>query len=390
MYTGEHKAKNLECIEINKPILKGLYASTLYLNKSKWILEVLAPKELMFPVYDEESRGNYTIGEAWTLDLKRHEKNPWPLENANYYLEINGVRMGEEWASRTSYRYEDEVPDIDESESIDKIPIEVHDENSITMGKDKIAKKGIVRSEEICEHSLNKIFDDEDFNEKAISMIASLPALNLEDEGYEEEYLKYEKERNRKEKEFFLSFRKSSNIPNYLKKRPMVIASLSFKNNSFITENSEVKEVKFIFKEYKKNYLTRIKLQLNFGKYKEGFKIFSNQWNKFTDIIIIEEVRISKRKEGSNIPKGKKSVYIIYEILNNISVEPNFHTIELLESRDYSNVIYEKTKLLNNKGINGFNRYETIVGYIDENSSYAEVELFSIIVNYECDKEFLL
>ncbi|MEW9097050.1 MAG: hypothetical protein AB2417_18390 [Clostridiaceae bacterium] len=75
MKTGEYRFNNMDCIEINKPLMSKLYASALYPIKGKYILEVLAPIDLMKSSityeYEEYEGTNYNIGERWSKNIAK-------------------------------------------------------------------------------------------------------------------------------------------------------------------------------------------------------------------------------------------------------------------------------------------------------------------------------
>ncbi|MEW9097051.1 MAG: hypothetical protein AB2417_18395 [Clostridiaceae bacterium] len=311
------------------------------------------------------------------------------MENANYYIEVNGIKIGDNNEAATAYRYELENI-IENNVEINVDSEDISNSNFIeSINTNEISKNGIELPEISQEEAIKNIFQDEDLKETLSSLMNSLSSTpSIYDE---EEYLKYEEERERKEREFFNKFRSFVNIPDYLKNQSIIIADLIYRSEDIIPIN-KIHNLKFVFKNYTKHYVTRINLKLPFGKYEKAVEIHSEQWREFTDKILIEDViEVGKGEDYStNIPSGKKAVYIIYETIDNVSVKPLFYPIEYLQSYDSSIFIFDNTQLLKDKGKNGFNKYMTFVGYIDENAAIADLELFQLVVTYQCNKEFVL
>ncbi|WP_315120274.1 hypothetical protein [uncultured Clostridium sp.] len=390
MTTGEYRFNNTDYIEINKPLMGNLYASALYPVKGKYILEVLAPRNLMKSKntheYEEYEETNYNIGERWSKNIAELSTSKWPLENANYYIKVNGIKVGENKGNTTGYRYEPENF-IENKVEININSKDISNSNFIEdINTNEISKNGIELSEISQEEAINNIFQNEDLKETLSSLMDSLSSIDDE-----EEYLKYEEEKERKEREFFNKFRSLINIPDYLKNQSIIIADLIYRSEDIIPINN-IHNLKFVFKNYTKHYVARINLKLPFGKYQKSIEIHSEQWGEFTDKILIEGVIEGGKGEdySINIPNGKKAIYVIYETIDNVSVKPLFYPAEYLQSYDSSTSIFDNTQLLKDKGKNGFNKYATFVGYIDENAAIADLELFQLVVTYQCNKEFVL
>ena len=98
-----------------------MYASAIYSLEDKFILEILAPHSLMVRDNCEEEQTALNNGEQWTQDKKRYESSKWPLDRADYYIEINGKKIGEGAGISTRYRYE---PKRNEEDVIQKENIE--------------------------------------------------------------------------------------------------------------------------------------------------------------------------------------------------------------------------------------------------------------------------
>ncbi|MBU5483745.1 hypothetical protein KQI86_05335 [Clostridium sp. MSJ-11] len=393
MTTGEYRFNNTDYIEINKPFMGNLYASALYPIKGKYILEILAPIDLMKSSityeYEEYEETNYNIGERWSKNISELSASKWPLENANYYIEVNGIKVGDNNKTATTYRYEPENV-IENKVEININPEDISNSNFIEdINTNEISKNGIELPEISQEEATNNILQDEDLKEILSSLMNSLSSTpSIYDE---EEYLKHKEEQERKEREFFNKFRSLINIPDYFKNQSIIIADLIYRSEDIIPIN-KIHNLKFVFKNYTKHYVTRINLKLPFGKYQKSVEIHSEQWGEFTDKILIEGVIEGGKGEdySANIPNGKKAIYVIYETINNVSVKPLFYPTEYLQSYDSSISIYDNTQLLKDKGKNGFNKYATFVGYIDENAAIADLELFQLVVTYQCNKEFVL
>ena len=299
MQTGEYKFNGIECIEINKPLMDGLYTSALYSMKDKYILEVLAPKTLMNTGgYDEYNEMNYNIGDSWAKDSNKTADEKWPLSCASYYIKVNGKQIGESGVISTSYRYEPKniLPTKDE----EKIISEVVNPSNFNEEFDNVK---ILTSEEnnnirtSSPQSLKDIFNSEDIKETLSSLMDSFPSFDLDDPNYEDKYTKYEREQEHKEGGFFRKFRNSVTIPDYLENEPMVIPHLIFRGTSLLPINIKDFQLSFIFENFVRYYLTRINLQLPFGKYEQPIQVSSEQWSKFTDKIFIEGVIDIKAKK---------------------------------------------------------------------------------------------
>lgn len=395
MKTGEYKFNHIDHIEINKSIMDNLYASALYWVKDKYILEALVPSSFSTKHHEVDPEIKYNVGDGWAQNIQAAMDDQWPLANANYYIEVNGIKIGENTGSSTNYRYEPERIEENEEENIKYI-----EETSSQIASEeevkeiaKLIKQDVEQSTALSKEDSNDIFMDEELKEALQEQMSALLELNEEYGDDEDGYLKYCEKQKKIERNFFRKFRSSVNIPDYLKKESMVIADLAFRGKDSFEINNKIKNLKFIIKSYRKSCLTRIKFQLPFGKYEEPVEVLSKEWQKHTDKILIEGLVEEKRedKDGDNhIPKGKKAIYIIYEIIDNALIQPIFHTTELLMSYTLSDHRFENPKLLKDKGINGFNKYKAFLGYVDENEVLVDFELFQLVVTDECNKEYKL
>lgn len=68
---------------------------------------------------------------------------------------------------------------------------------------------------------------------------------------------------------------------------------------------------------------------------------------------------------------------------------PVFYVAQYINSK-YSDFVLDNTKLLKDKGLNGFNKYMTFAGYVDEDEKICHMELFQMIISYECRDEYVL
>lgn len=397
MDVGEHRFKNVKYRDINKLFLENkLYVSAVYVLETKYILEVLVPRDFARS-FGENYKGS--IGERWERDIRGSSNTKDPLQNAKYHIEINGLKVA---SSCTSFRYE---PKNFEEEVRSEIILEDMDE--------KIVDKDIPTDElleGIQEHmwetqpslgkEINSLFKNEELKNALTSALASLTSLDLADANTSEKSReKYEIEKERREKAFFHKFRDSVILPEHLKNQPMIIMNLIFplKANYKAILNREIKSLKFVYKDYTKYFLPRINFQLPFGKFNEAVKSDSEILGDFIEKIFIEDIIECKREDEpimdsvqESMPQGKKAVYITYEILDDALVIPNFHTKELLNSQDFSQVVFTTPLLLKEKGTNGFNKYIDFVGYIDENKDLVDFELFKLIVTFVCNEEISL
>lgn len=397
MDAGEHRFKNVKYIDINKSFLEDkLYASAIYVLEDRFILEILVPKDIFnndFSV-DYEKYHEGTIGEQWAIDMNKNAYPKNPLEHSNYYIEMNGFKLGD-GTMATYFRYE--------PVSCEEVQIDISLEDEITENNKDIPIKEMLGTMEehitslnsTLEGDLNTLFQDEELKNTVVSLIASLPAINLDNP--EESSLKFQKERERREKAFFNKFRNKVEIPDHLKNEPMAIVDLIFKSKDKTLLKDEIKSLKFIYKNYSKCYLTRLNFQLPFGKSNEAVKNDSEIWGDFAKKIFIEDIIECKREDEpimnfiqDRMPQGKKAIYITYEILDNVLLTPHFYTKELLNSQDFSQVIFTKSLLLKDKGIKGFNKYIDFVGYIDENKDLVDFELFQLVATFTRNEEIAL
>ncbi|WP_055667531.1 hypothetical protein [Desnuesiella massiliensis] len=397
MNVGEHRFKNVKYRDINKLFLENkLYVSAVYVLETKYMLEVLVPRDFARS-FGEHYKGS--IGERWERDIRGNSNAKDPLQNAKYHIEINGLKVH---SCGTSFRYE---PENFEEEVRSKIILEDMDE--------KVVDKDIPINElleGIQEHmweiqpslgkEINNLFKNEELKNALASSLATLKSLELADANDSEKSReKYELEKERREKAFFHKFRESVILPEHLKNQPVIIMNLIFppraKYNSIL--NREIESLKFVYKDYTKYFLPRINLQLPFGRFNEVVKSDSEIWGEFTEKIFIEDIIECKKehepimdsvKEG--MPQGKKAVYITYETLDNALVIPLFYTKELLNSHDFSQVVFTTPLLLKDKSTKGFNKYIDFVGYIDENKDLVDFELFQLIVTFVCNEEISL
>lgn len=392
MKTGEYIFNNIEHIKINKLLMNKLYASALYRMKDKFVLEVLAPSSLKtgYNKEDEEYEEiNNTIVDRWSQDIKYLMRESWPLTEANYYIEVDGMKIGKNQGSTTCYRYEPE----------NNIPVNTVSEDRLNLNDVyKENANGIIKCTETnVEETFIPMRDDinttlfyEDFMDALESGISSLFDIDSEYTDDEDSCSKYYEKQEKEEQQFFNKFRNSVTVPDYLKDESIVIADLFFWGKNLPKIDSKIKDVRFILESYRKYYLTRIKLSLPFGEYKQPINIISEEWGRSTNKIIIEGV-VEQRKENNDyMPNGKKGIYIIYETIDNVLIQPFFYTTEFLMSDDLSNYTFKKAELLKDKGTNGFNKYKVFAGYVDADSVTADFELFKLVVTYECNKEFKL
>ena len=397
MDVGEHRFSNVKYIEINKLFLEDkLYASAVYVLETKYILEVLVPRDSARS-FGENYKGS--IGERWERDIRVNSQAKDPLQNAKYHIEINGLKVS---SRGTSFRYE---PKNFEEEIRSEIILEDMDE--------KIVAKDIPTGElleGIQEHmwetqpslgrEINNLLKNEELKNALTSALASLTSLDLADANASEKSReKYEIEKERREKAFFHKFRESVILPEHLKNQPMIIMNLILppKAKYKAILNREIKSLKFVYRDYTKYFLPRITFQLPFGKFNEAVKGDSEIWGDFTEKIFIEDIIECKKEDEpiidsvkESMPQGKKAVYIAYEILDNALVIPKFHAKELLDSQDFSQVVLTTPLLLKDKGTNGFNKYVDFAGYIDENKDLVDFELFQLIVTFVCNEEISL
>ncbi|GAA0176631.1 hypothetical protein SH2C18_00170 [Clostridium sediminicola] len=394
MKTGEYIFKDIKHIKINKVLMDKLYASALYFEKNKCILEVLAPHSIAntYEEYDEDHEQKLTVGESWAHNLKSAMAIKWPLEHANYYIEVNGIKIGKNFGRTTGYRYEPEIINNNEFEREKETTfINSHDDVSEEKNLEEVikpTKHGVQIPSSSPADDLKSLFEDEDLIEAFESSMSSLFEIEDSEEGYSD----FQDKWNEKERKLFYEFRNTAIIPDYLNNESMMIADLIFKDKNISLISNKIESLKFIIESYKKQYLTRINLKLPFGKFEKPVKIFSKEWSIFTEKISIEGIVEVKKdnEQGIKIPSGKKAVFVTYETIDNVLIVSNFSTREVLQSYKRPEYLFDRIELLKEKGINGFNKYTTCAGYVDENAEIADLELFSICITCECNKEFVL
>lgn len=374
MKPGEYLFKNLEHIAINRHLKEEVFASALYRDRNTYVLELLAPLELFMRGSEGESEEAMAenVGRRKEREIKGNISN-WPLENAEYYIEINGVSIGKGEGRESHFRYEPTA-------SGDwRIARSREAEASFDDKLLQSTEKGFIMPVESPKEALEKIFDSESFKENMVELLMELPQWDAEPETMAT--------REQKEREFFEALRKQLAIPEPLKSKPMALADLIFKCSG-MPELCEIKLFKLIIESYMKNYITRTKLELPFGEYAEGVLICDDQGKSLTEKILVEGVVCCKHPEKT--PEGKKEVYILYETINNVLAMPMFYTTEYLEGQEYERFIDNYPRLQAQKGTHGYNLYKCFAGYVDENSMQAAIELFQIVVTHLCNEEYVL
>ncbi len=68
MKPGEYLFNHTEHIAINKPFIDGLFASALYFEKDKYILEVLAPGDMVCRRADCDG-AHMNLGDIWERNI---------------------------------------------------------------------------------------------------------------------------------------------------------------------------------------------------------------------------------------------------------------------------------------------------------------------------------
>lgn len=390
--SGEYAFNDVERVYINKYLIDNLYASAIYSYNNKMILEIIAPKNIMTNCHDELIDDNIPNGERWSNNIKSLMSEQWPLTHANYYLEINGEKIGDDDINSTNYRYE---PDLLDDNTIN----ENHNSSGIDILEKAIDNKTIQNEGDVPDvpnssisDSIKSIIDDEDLTNVIVSTISSIPEIDPEMTAEEEElhYLEYLEKQNCIEKEFFADYRKHMQLPDYYKDKTILIADLSFRCLSNIDLTSNL-NISFIIKSYSKHSLTRIKLELPYKEhFDEPLKIHSKQSTDLLDKIAIEGIVDYKNDDDIKIPTGKKPVYIVYETIDDLMVTPIFYVKDILEAPDPSLYVFDRTELLQEKSRKGFNRYVTFAGYTDINNDIVDLELFQMIARINCDKKINL
>ncbi len=393
MNPGEYRFTGIKYTDINRPLFGKLYASAFYSLEDKFVLEILAPHSLMDRRECEEEQTDLNNGERWAQNKLKYEGSKWPLDNVNYYIEINGRKIGEGSVISTGCRYEPErnEENVAEKENIEENKtLESSSDKALDESELKVARTGIDLPKISIADSLDEIFKD--FQNYVIDSLKELEVFDLEDTNIEETSRKFDEERDKKERAFFSKFRDAVVIPDYLEREAMLISDIGFREKDFVLENGKINSLKFIVRSKRKYYLVRKKFNLKFGENIKTLGNDSEEWGKFADKIIVEDIVESRRDDGiiKNIPVGKKAVLIKYETLYNTSAYPIFYTTETLLSNEFPDFCIDSTKLLDEKGKNGFDKYATIIGYVDEEAEGVEFELFDLMIDFECNNEYVL
>lgn len=373
-------------IEINKPLIGQLFASGLYCHEDKFILEVIAPGEIIRK-HSEHDDSDRSIGEQWEMGLKEMAKSQWPLENANYYLEVNGVAVGEDAGSSTRFRYEPEREPKEERHNI--ISESKPDEDSFEIEPLRPAEKGLsFQDESEQKKSITNLFEDKDFQSILASLLESLPPVDPDNPDAIKAYLD---QKEKEEELFFREFRTRHFVPDYLQNRSIVLAECFFRGRDLLSLFNEIESIKFVLKSTTKHLLIRKRYVLPFG---ECFiQVKSDEWSTYAEKIWLEDIVEVTGAEGKsdNVPAGKKAVYIRYETVDNVLAQPLFYTTETLLSNHLSyGFVFDNTKRLEGKGKKGFNQYITFAGYIDEQADKADFELFQMVVTFEHNQRYVL
>lgn len=372
---------NPKYIEINKPLIGQLFATGLYCYEDKFILEIIAPRDIIGKHHDDED-SDMTIGERWEMNLKELAESQWPLENSNYHLEVNGITVGEDAGTSTRFRYEPE----DEQKEVNHnaVPESKPDTGFHELETLKPTEKGLMipdGSEQ--KESIMNLFEDKEFQDTLISLLESIPAVDNP-----EDIKNYFEKKEKEEKLFFREYRSRTYIPDYLQDKSIVLAKCIFRGKNLLPLLSKIESLKFIMKRTTKYLLIRSRFVLLFGECHIQAK--SDEWGVYTEKIWLEGIVESTREEGKvkNMPAGKKAVFIRYETVDNVLIQPLFNTTETLMSKTLDDAMaLNETKKLEEKGKKGFNQYITFAGFVDEQADKADFELFQLIVHFELNKE---
>lgn len=393
---------NPKYIKINKPMPGQLFASGLYCYNDKLVLEIIAPRDIIRK-HEEYDDSNLNIGERWVLNLTELEKSHWSLENSSYYIDINGIKIGEDAGSSTRFRYEPYHGQKEESQGVisenmtdgdfDRTDVLKPTENGLyTSDILKLTEDGLyIPDESEQKKCLKNIFEDQDFQNTLISLLESLPPVNLDNPDDNSNHEDYFKIKEKEEERFFSEFRSRTYIPDYLQDRSILLAECIFRGKNLLPLLNEVNSIKFVMKSTTKYLLTRVRFILPFGECL--IQIKSDTWSEYTEKVWLEGIEESTENDGriKNMPAGKKAVFIRYETVDNVSVQPVFYTTEALMSDTLNdNLIFNKTKRLEEKGEKGFYQYVTFAGFVDEDADKANFELFQLIVTFELNKEYVL
>lgn len=394
MKPGEHRFNGVKCTDINKYFISNLFASAIYRFNGKFILEVFAPVGLMTVYESEEEETDLNMGERWARGVMNFEKSKWPLEHIDYYIEVNGYKIGQASEKSSSYRYEPKRNEEDiagnaaikESNTFENANEGFLDTKKLRVDEQEMK---LPKSPSDC---LTEIFNNSDFMDTLADAINSLPVYDPQNPNSEEESRKFFEELDKKERIFFNKLRKSVEIPEFLEKEPMMIADLVFREKDFNFGDEQINSLKFIVKNTRKYYLPRMNFSLEFGESIHTFGNGPEEWREYSDKIVIEGVFETKREEGliRNIPEGKKAILVKFKTLDNLSVFPVFYTNETLVAYETSGPVLNFPKLLDEKGKDGFNKYMVFAGYVDEDAKKADFGLFQLIVDFSCHKEYVL
>lgn len=393
MKPGEYLFNQTEHIVINKPFIDRLFASAFYRTKGKYVLEVLASGDLARSCI-ENDESDLDLGGRWTQNLMETARSKWPLEYADYYIEVNGIKIGEGSGNLTYYRYEPErqKEDMAYKAAIPGAGIGMDIVGAINGKTLKPAENGIKLPTISTSDMIDSILGNTAFIETLTNELNSLPASDPEDQNYEEVQKNFLKERDEKENRFFNQFRKMVHLPDYLKNENLLIADLHFEGSEISPITGKISSLKLIIKNYTKYFLTRVNYKLPFGKCMCTVKSHSEYLMKYTDAILIEGLESRNDLVTiKSIPHGKKAIFVSYEVIGNLSIQPIFHTTETLVSHVIQDhMMINKTILLQEKGEKGYNKYMTLAGFVDEHVNVVDFELFQLIVTFECGKEYVL
>lgn len=371
---GEYLFKDLEHIIINKPLMEGVFASALYCHKNSYVLELLVSQELLAGNITEEPDGAcmQNVGSRIEGEVRRNRPR-WPIERAEYYLEINGEPIGRGGRRTRHYRQEPRTFDFGGASEW------VEAERDFGDRLLEPTEKGLVLPSLSPQEAIKELLDSESIRETMVEQLMELMQMDGRPEALSE--------RDEKERAFFDAFRKRIEVPAYLQGKSMTLVDLIFQSEAE-PKLQEIRQCKWIIESYQENYITRTKLQLPFGEYPQGILLHDEQGKTLTEKILVEGV-LQRQHEGEN-PEGKKEVYIIYETIDNALAMPLFYTSEYLESQEHRRFIDNQPRLQEQKGSHGFNLYKSFAGYIGEQEEQADIELFQMVVIQSCQEEYVL
>jgi len=391
MRPGEYRFNGVKYADINKYFMGNLYASAIYRLDGKFILEVFAPKSLIMRYESEPEEIEMKIGEQWARNIMNLEKSKWLLERINYYIEVNGHKVGDTSGKSTMYRYEPDQGIVEKEAIQNNSTFKNANEEFHMDGKLRVDKQDMRFAKSPLDE-MTEILNNSDFMDKLIDAIESLPDNDPNNPNSKEDIQKFEKEQEEKERSFFNKFRESVKIPEFLEKEPMAIADLIFREKNFTLPDEPIDSLKFIVKSITKRYLPWMKFSVRFGESIHNFGDGTEEWREYLNKVVIEGVYESKRKDGliTNIPEGKKAVLVKYKVLDNLSIIPIFYTTEVLEAYETSAGFLNVPKLLDEKDGDNFNKYMVLAGFVDEGAAKVDFELFQLVVDLLCDKEYVL